>query len=96
MHFAVWGQVCKYNISGIVLDKGTNVPLSYASIRLIETSQGALANDQGEFSVDRICLGDYHIKISHVGFEEEKFFVKITSDTVITFELNHHDELLLK
>lgn len=87
-------QTCKLSLSGQVLDKGTQIPLSYASIRLSESGQGVIADDEGNFRIKDICPGEYHIIISHVGFEMDRFFVEIVADRMINFQLDHHDELL--
>lgn len=90
----VQGQDCHVQLSGQIVDKGTQVPLSYTTIKLVESEQGTIADSTGFFVIKDICPGDYHVVISHVGFEMERFYVSLEENTNQVFTLNHYDELL--
>ncbi len=68
--------------------------MSYAALKLIESGQTTVADSIGFFEIQDVCPGEYHVLISHVGFEMERFFVSIQSDTHQTFTLHHHEEFL--
>lgn len=68
--------------------------MSFASIKIIESGQGMITDSLGRFELNKLCKGDYHIEISHIGFETEKFYLELNQDTTSILYLDHHDELL--
>ena len=61
--------------AGYVLDKGTGIPLAFSNIFLEEHAAGAVSDSLGFFEVNKLCRGDYHIRISHIGCEQEEQFI---------------------
>lgn len=92
--FVIKAQSCHLQLSGYVLDKGTGIPLPYSNIFLEGEEKGAISDSLGFFSLSNLCPGPYHLKISHIGCEEEIQFIQITKDTSINIFLHHHAELL--
>jgi outer membrane receptor protein involved in Fe transport len=61
-------------ITGIVLDSASRQPVSYATIALINQStnkptDGAVADDKGQFSLNKIPAGNYKISVTFIGYK---------------------------
>lgn len=87
-------QNCNFQLSGYVLDKGTDIPLPYSNVFLEDKGTGVVSDSLGYFELNSLCGGEYHIEISHIGCEPEHFFLQISNDTTVKIYLNHHAELL--
>ena len=68
---------CTYKIKGVILDKETNEPVPLATISVRDTKLGTVANEKGEFLLDKLCTKEYTLIISSVGY---------------TAMAHHHDE----
>lgn len=90
----IFAQDCNITLTGVILDKGTNIPLGYSNIFLENTGEGTVSDEQGFFEIKNICPAEYHVKISHIGCHSEEYFVKIEKDTLLKIYLSHHSELL--
>jgi iron complex outermembrane receptor protein len=92
----IWGlsQDCAIQLTGLILDKGTNIPLPYSNVYLEEQGLGAVSDSTGFFKFIQLCEGDYHLDISHIGCEPTSHFISISKDTFVQIYLNHHAELL--
>ncbi len=90
----VTAQNCAITISGQVLDKGTNAPLEYANIYIEESETGDVSDENGSFEIKKLCNGNYHFRISHIGCHTEHHFISVEKDTTLIFYLGHHSELL--
>ncbi len=71
------GQSKSVTISGLIKDKGTNLPLSYVNIVLKTESDstfvtGTITNDEGRFSLSNIKPSAYYIEISFIGYITKK------------------------
>lgn len=64
-------------------------PLANASIQLVGTTKGTVANAEGEFFIEGVRAGNYKLKVSAVGFEDEIREVTIRDNdaTNINFQL---------
>lgn len=83
-------QDCDLTIRATLLDKETRAPLEGALVYVNgHNTFFAISDSQGAFIIDNLCPKKYHLQISHVGCNEEVFYVSIESDTGITFYLNH-------
>lgn len=87
-------QDCNITLTGVILDKGTNIPLEYSTIFLENTEEGTISDERGFFEIKNICPAEYHIQVSHIGCHSEEYFIKIKKDTVLKIYLSHHAELL--
>ncbi|HEX8060477.1 MAG TPA: carboxypeptidase-like regulatory domain-containing protein, partial [Cyclobacteriaceae bacterium] len=61
-------------ITGTVMDSGTNQPVEFATVQLNDPAtgkpiDGALADDQGKFTISKIANGNYKMVISFIGYE---------------------------
>ncbi len=89
-----YGQPCSIKLSGKVLDLHDNSSLDDANIYLLESKQGASSDSLGNFVVENICPGKYHIIISHIGCKDDTIQMEISQTIVKNFYLEHHWEEL--
>ena len=87
-------QDCNITLTGVILDKGTNIPLEYSTVFLENTGEGTVSDEQGFFEIKNICPGDYHVQVSHIGCHSQEYFIKIEKDTLLKIYMSHHSELL--
>ena len=67
--FITVSQLCAaQNLSGIVRDQRTNLPLSGVSVRLLPTTRGTMTNGRGHFAIHSLPTGKYIVQISSVGY----------------------------
>src|SRR5436190_5960875 len=76
------------SIRGRVTD-GKGMPLANASLQLLGTGKGTMADSQGDFVITGIVPGTYKLQVSAVGFEIEtkEVTVKENEGTTINFQL---------
>ncbi len=89
-----YAQNCNLTISGVVKDVSTEAPISYANLFVKELQSGGVSDSLGFFQMQNICAGNYHVSISHIGFETQELFVNISADTTITVRLDYNSQLL--
>lgn len=82
-------QDCDLTVKGYVYDEGSQSPLAYVNVFIQETQNGTTTDDDGLFILDKICPGHFHVIISHIGCEDEKFHFDIFRDTTISIALSH-------
>ena len=87
-------QDCNITLTGVILDKGTNIPLEYSTIFLENLGEGTVCDKNGFFEIKNICPAEYHVQVSHIGCQSEEYFIKIEKDTSLKIYLSHHSELL--
>ena len=80
----VWSQ---NTISGSVKDK-ENKPVAYANLLLLKAKDsvfvsGTSSNDFGDFKFDNIENGNYILKTSYVGFEDNYMSLKISESKIL-------------
>ena len=59
-----------------------------------EENKHAITDDQGNFSVENLCAGEYHLQLSHIGCETKKVHLFIAGDTLLKISLPHTASLL--
>jgi outer membrane receptor protein involved in Fe transport len=77
-------------ISGRVLDKETGQPLPGANIVIKETLMGAATDNNGNFFILNVSVGNYTVAASMIGYEVKEFTkVRIKQDltTILDYEL---------
>ncbi|MCZ4409250.1 TonB-dependent receptor [Cryomorphaceae bacterium 1068] len=85
---------CTIQIDGQVVDAESGEGLSFASVILQESSQGAYADSAGFFSLKGICVGDYTLRVTHIGCAPQKKVIRLSGDTTFVFSLNHDESIL--
>ncbi len=84
---SLFAQSGSGKLAGKILDAETNEPLPGANITLVNTSQGAAADLNGNYFILNITPGTYDVQISFVGYGT-KIVKDIRIVTGITYELN--------
>jgi outer membrane receptor protein involved in Fe transport len=79
-------------VAGVVVDgtRGETIPTATVALWSAQDSSlvtGAITNDDGRFSIDRVPVGSYYVRVSFVGY-----MPKIVSDVSITSD-NHRVDL---
>ena len=69
-----------YTLSGVVLDKAGKKPVEYATVALESTSQWAIADAEGRFTISKIQPGKNIISISCLGYVTDTKEITITRD----------------
>jgi len=80
-------QQSKYIFSGYVRDKGTGEELPAATIYFSETKSGCITNNYGFYSIS-LPSGEYHVRVSYIGYKSTDFVLNMTKDTKQDFELS--------
>lgn len=88
------GQECILTVRGQIIDAHNNEPMSYVAIYDSDRAIGTTSDSSGKFLVENICEGPMHLRVHHVGCEEQRIFLVIRKDTSFTILLHHHAELL--
>jgi len=66
-----------YSISGKIINKENNKPLSGVTVRIDKTSLGAYTNKYGEFTIDYVPNGDHILLISMLSFDKNIKHIKV-------------------
>ncbi len=86
----IFAQNCTLTISGQITDEHTEEPISYANIFLEESLKGVVSDTLGRFELKDICPKHYHLSISHIGCETQRFYIDLQSDTMLFVVMDHH------
>jgi len=57
------------SIKGKVIDVNSKEPIPYATVALEGSSVGAVTNFEGEFVIEDVPMGHYHVVASCVGYQ---------------------------
>lgn len=77
----------QYKIEGIVTDSETDKSLSYANIRVTDTTTGTAANLEGKFEL-KLKTGSYVLVVSYIGYYSDTVIVDLSKNiTNLTFKL---------
>ncbi len=68
---AIMGQEasCDQVIKGKVLDLLTHEPLPFATVSILETGQGAVADELGAFLLENVCADEIHLEARFIGYK---------------------------
>ena len=72
-------------ISGRVLDASTNKPMEYVNIAVFRSADsslitGTISNPEGQFKLEKMASGEYYLRITFLGFENQ-YIKKINVST---------------
>jgi len=76
--FSAFAQ--KYQFSGKVLEKGTEIPVEFATVVMPDKELWAVANAKGEFVISGVSQGKTKVEISCLGYAPTTFEIDITKD----------------
>ncbi len=84
-----YAQPCDLTIKGRVTDEGSGLPLSYVYVVIQDLTQGTTTDDEGNFLLEHVCAGEYHLIFSHIGCDPEEVHIHLPEDTLVNIELAH-------
>lgn len=82
-------QDCRLTLSGSVSDADEKTPLEKAVIRIRETGQTTLSDEEGHYHFYGLCRGGLTLVISHVSCDSVVVRVRLTDNLVRNFVLPH-------
>ena len=92
--FVLHGQDCHISLRGKIVEAETLEPLAYATVKILGTERGAIADEFGRFSIPNLCEGTtYTLTVNHVECEHQTKIIRLTENTVLDFSLHHHNIL---
>lgn len=62
-------EECTLSIQGKVVDLESGEPLPFATIKIVQSGQGAVSDAQGSFFMDQICEQEVDLEVRHVGYK---------------------------
>ena len=76
-------------ISGHVIEYGTEENIAYASVLVVETGEGTICNENGQFEFRDMAPGKYTLRVSMVGYASSTKEVVVHKDyvSVVHFKL---------
>lgn len=77
-------------VRGSVIDRVTRQPVIGASISVVGTTQGAITDASGSFSIANVVIGRRSVKCTSVGYEafsSEEFILNSAKEVVLTIDL---------
>ena len=98
--FALFSQNCDLRYSGYVLDIFDGQPQVKALVEFLDSEYKVLSDENGGFTIEGICPGEYDLKISHPGCID--FFKKIniennlTENIFVNHRINDLDEVFVE
>lgn len=74
----------KFNVSGTILEDGTNEPVISATVRILSLPDsamvdGAATGTDGSFTVKNVKKGKYALKITYVGYQDHVLPIDLTN-----------------
>ena len=85
---------CNYTLSGKVIDEHDQSSLEYATVYIKELERGAVSDEKGRYSIEKLCAGTYTVIVSHVGCEPVTEKITLTKSIKHNFYPEHHAEEL--
>jgi outer membrane cobalamin receptor len=66
------------SVSGKVVDAQTNQPIEYANVVVYRwkdstVANGTVTNSEGQFTIDKLMMGRYFMKVSYIGYATKRF-----------------------
>lgn len=85
---------CNIEFSGNIYDEHDGTPLEFASIEIMELNMGIITDTNGYFHFEKICPGNYNIRIIHLDCDTQVTLLSLSENKVKNFYLEHHSEAL--
>jgi iron complex outermembrane receptor protein len=87
-------ETCAFSLTGTVKDEHDERALPFSEVRVLERPIGFVANQNGVFIVENLCVGEFTAVVSHIGCDPDTISFIVNSDTAVVFYLEHHAQLL--
>ncbi|MDG4715516.1 TonB-dependent receptor [Winogradskyella marincola] len=89
-----FAQDCNYTFLGELKDFHNNTPIVGATVYMQNLDKYTTSDVDGKFKIEKLCLGELTLVISHVGCETKTVTYNIDSDTYKQIAIEHHIEEL--
>lgn len=74
-------------IKGFVYDKKSGEPILFANVSLQKTNYGSTTDDNGYFVINKVPKGEYSLRVSFMGFEEQFVPVQILAGGMLSLRI---------
>ncbi len=88
-------QNCSYTLTGQVIDAQTGEPVPFASVNILDTDQGTVADENGHYKLDHLCPETYTVVCSHISCEHREHQIDPSDTRVYDFLLTTNEQLLV-
>ncbi|MDZ7878699.1 MAG: TonB-dependent receptor [Saprospiraceae bacterium] len=85
---------CHYTLHGKVVEAKTNTPVPYVGVLVRDLAIGTTTDENGNFSIKKLCRQSYILDFSHVECQKHTESVIIDGNTEGVFQLQHDNKLL--
>lgn len=82
-------QDCHATLFGTVIEAGSNEPVPYAEVFIVQTGQGAVTDEKGRFAFAELCEGRYTVTCHHIGCSHLSKEIELVGEMNLGFELQH-------
>ncbi|MEW6195710.1 MAG: DUF5686 family protein [Bacteroidota bacterium] len=80
----------QFTLRGKVTDKNSGEALSFANLRIAETSSGTAANIEGNYEL-KLSAGSFHLIASYIGYRSDTLKINFNGNQVSNFQLERID-----
>lgn len=91
---AGFSQSCDFFIEGTITDNSTNKGLPYAEVYIQETKKGAVTDGIGNYRLDKICKGTYHLVVRHLSCAAKTILIEVKDNLRLDADLEHSQSVL--
>lgn len=70
----------KYTFSGVVIEKGSNTPVEFATVVILDKELWAVADEKGVFTINNVTPGKSRVEVSCLGFISRTVEMDFTKD----------------
>lgn len=82
-------------IVGHVIEKNTEASLPYAAVLIVETGQGTVTDEDGEFKFKKLPAGKYTIRVQLLGYETQEKKVTVSNDFTVDIHFLMSDSSIM-
>lgn len=82
-------------IAGHIIEKGTENSLPYAAVLIIETGEGTVSDENGNFVFKHVKEGIYTVRVQLMGYATQEKKVKVSKDYAVDIHFVMEEEGLL-
>jgi hypothetical protein len=90
-----FAQVKKVNVLGKISDAETGLPLPNVDVYLLGTTLGDVADEHGNYIIEKVPYGNYELVVSMMGYEIQKREIAIYQSTLRRFDFELNPKVLL-
>lgn len=79
--FSIQAQDCNLSIRGKIIHLENNEPIEAAYMWVVEAEEGAISDQNGNFTIKNLCRGSYILTIQYLGHKTITDTIKLESST---------------